>query len=520
LSKYTEEQINFVIGLLNRKEKPLKVTPATKAMCEEFNIKYDESIGRLFRHKMQKMGVTKNVRVIEDTKSFKKAQKKKHDKRRNTFIISSAQNETPAHPNFFNNMIAYAKERKAGVHIVALRYRNPTSVFTDQDKDTWVKEVQPYLDANRHKLHKYLQVLSDVKISPTASMPLSGLNGLTGLESCIVGHPRMHLLSLPVLPNYPNKLLMSTGACTIENYTDSKSGKKGEFHHNLGFIIVELDGEHFHIRQVTGDDDGNFYDLFYRVKDGKVKENKKGCEVAVLGDLHLSQIDKDAEKATFDLLDIMKPKHTVCHDLQNGQSISHHTKNYPFQLLELEEQGLLSVEQELQQMIDWVEGHLKYNLVIPAANHNAWLDTWLDKSDWRKEGNKKAYLKYAYIKSQGLAKKGINAYVLDEKFGDKIVTMDYDGSFRVLGWELGLHGDKGSNGSRGTLNQFKNLNTKSIIGHSHSSGRIDGAIQVGTLTQLKMGYNVGLSSWIQSNALIYPDGKAQHVHFVNGKFHR
>ena len=82
---------------------------------------------------------------------------------------------------------------------------------------------------------------------------------------------------------YPNKILLSTGACTVKNYTDSKSGKKGEFHHMLGFIIVELDGEDFHIRQVNADDNGNFYDLFSRVKDGKVKKNKKGCEVAILG---------------------------------------------------------------------------------------------------------------------------------------------------------------------------------------------------------------------------------------------
>jgi hypothetical protein len=170
-------------------------------------------------------------------------------------------------------------------------------------------------------------------------------------------------------------------------------------------------------------------------------------------------------------------------------------------------------------MFDWIEKRKKYNLVIPAANHNDWLDQWLDKNDWRKQPNKKAYLKYANVKANGLAKKGLLAYLIDSKFED-VTTLDYNGSFRVLGWELALHYDKGANGSRGSATQFKNLNTKSVGGHGHSAFRYDGSLAVGTLTVMDMGYNKGLSSWTKTNVLIYPDGKAQHIHKVNNKFHR
>ena len=142
-----------------------------------------------------------------------------------------------------------------------------------------------------------------------------------------------------------------------------------------------------------------------------------------------------------------------------------------------------------------------------------------DKNDWRKERNKKAYLKYANVKAEGLAKKGLVAYLIDKEFED-VITLDYNGSFRVLGWELALHYDKGANGSRGSATQFKNLNTKSVGGHGHSAFRYDGSFAVGTLTVMDMGYNKGLSSWTKTNVLIYPDGKAQHVHFINGKFYR
>lgn len=514
--KYTDEQINFVKQLV---EGGNDVTPSAKAMCREFNIIYNESVGRAFRRIMQKKGVTENVRVIEDSKAFKQAKKKRFDRRKNTFIFSWAQNATPVHKGFFKNLLAYSEYHKAGLHIIAGRYKNPTSVFTDAKNEEWVDEVMPYLDANRHNIHKHLQILSDVKISPTASTPLSSLEGITGLESCIVGHPRMHLKSLPILPDYPNKLLLSTGACTLENYTDSKSGKKGEFHHHLGCIIVELDGDHYHIRQITADDNGDFYDLFYRVKDGVVYKNKEGCEVAVLGDLHIRQMDVDAEKASFKLLEKLKPRFTVIHDIFDGNSISHHNKKDPFVLLELEEKGLDVVEEEIQEMINWVDLRKEFNLVIPAANHNDWLDQWLNTTDWRKERNKKAYLKYANIKASGFAKKGIIAHILDNEF-DEITTLDYNSSFRVKDWELALHYDKGTNGSRGSATQFKKLNTKSIGAHGHSPFRYDGSFAVGTLTKMDMGYNKGLSSWMQSNVLVYPDGKAQHVHFINGKFHR
>ena len=510
----------FLKEVKSHYKKDANVTKAAKHGCEKLGIPYTDNVRRVLSSKLSKQKVTNNVTVIEDAEDFKKARKKKIDKRRKTFLITWAQNATPVHDNFFKNLTIYSESLKAGLHVIAGRYKNPTSVFTDKNKDNWTDEVLPYLDANRHYVHKHLEILSDIKISPTASTPLSGLNGLSGLESCIVGHPRIHLASLPVLPGYPNKMLMSTGACTVENYTDSKAGKKGEFHHNLGAVIVELDGDHFHTRQITADKEGNFYDLFKRVKDGVVMDNVEGCEVAVLGDLHIRQMNPKAEEASFKLLDKMKPNHTVIHDIFDGQSISHHTKNYPFQLLELEETGADNVEEEIQEMFRWFEKRKKYNLVIPAANHNDWLDQWLDKSDWRKERNKKAYLKYANVKAEGNAKKGLVAYLLDRKFKDEVTTLDYNGSYRVLGWELALHYDKGANGSRGSATQFKNLNTKSIGGHGHSAFRLDGSIAVGTLTMMDMGYNKGLSSWTVTNALVYPDSKAQQVHFVNGKFHR
>lgn len=78
--------------------------------------------------------------------------------------------------------------------------------------------------------------------------------------------------------------------------------------------------------------------------------------------------------------------------------------------------------------------------------------------------------------------------------------------------------DMGANGSRGSLLQFRKLNTKIVVGHYHSPGRKDGALAVGTSTRLRVGYNNGPSSWLQSHVIIHKDGRAQHVNFINGKY--
>lgn len=519
--KYTEEEINFVKELV---EKGSDVTPAARLMCEHFGRVFTDSIGRKMRDKMQKMKVTNNVQVIEDTDMFKEAQNKQHDNTKKRFLVTWAQSDTAVHKGFLKNIEAYAEYIDADILCIAGRYSNPSSLSASRAikskekviKNTWDNSILPYLDANRHNLHEHLVVLSDVKIQPTASTPLTSLNGLTGLESCIVGHPRSHLKFLPVLEGYPNKLLLTTGAITLENYTDTKIGKASEFNHQIGCVIVELDGDIFHIRQIIAEKNGNFYDLNNRLINGTVHDNNK-IEVAVLGDIHLTAEDKENVDVSFEMLSVFNPKHVILHDIIDHSSISHHEKRNPFQLLKREQDGSNSLQKEINYMRNWFLNRPKYNYIVPSANHNDFIDRWLQNDDWRKEGNKALYLKYANITAEGLAPKGITAYILESEF-DHIKCLGVDESYSVLGWEFSLHGDRGASGSRGSAIQFKNLNVKNVTAHTHSASKMDGHCCVGTLTKLRMGYNLGMSAWNPSNVVIYPNGKAQHIHITRGRY--
>jgi hypothetical protein len=505
------------------------ITKSTQMACESNGIPYSDSARRVVSKQLELEGVTDNTRdaELEETDAFKEAKKRVLDKSKQRFIVSWAQSETDVHEQFLANMEAYAKHIDADISIIAGRYKNPTTVNTnkrtkDKESDlanTWHERVLPYLDAARHKIHPNLCILSDVKVQPTASTPLSGLNGLTGLESCIVGHPRVHLKSLPILDGYPHKLLVTTGSVTVDNYTDTKSGKKGEFHHTLGFVIAELDDDVFHLRQVTADDDGSFYDLMYHVSDGLVDDHTDmGALAIVFGDLHLGETNDDVLKVSFDMSESLNCQKIILHDVFNGHSISHHERNMPFTLMNREKDGSDDLLAELHDMVEFFDKYSEYYFVMVRSNHDEFLDRWLNDVDWRKMNNKYAYLKLANSLSDDTLGKGIIPLFLDEQHVDNVYCLGIDESYRIADIECGMHGHKGANGSRGGVMQFKNMNTKNITGHTHTPCREDGHSSVGTLTHLRVGYNVGMSSWVHSNIVIYPNGKHQHVHIINNKY--
>jgi hypothetical protein len=478
----------------------------------------------------------------EESKQFKEAKKKKISNKSNRYIVTWAQNNTPVHEIFLRNIEAYAAKIGAEIIIIAGRYKNPTSVFTDKYFETWHSRVSPYLYANRESIHNHLILIGDVKISPTATLPMTAMQGFSGSESCIFGHPKSQMEMIPVLEGRPPKMMMTTGSCTVENYTDSKAGKKGEFHHTLGFVVVEMDGDIFHTRQVTATDDGNFYDLCYRVRfnggykkkdiagltflnkefeGASVIEDVNEIDAAILGDIHFGEHDQKVIDATVNcLFKKLKPKQVVLHDVFDGHSISHHDENDPIAQYHKEVEGKNSLDKEIENMLIGLEPFAEYKTVIVRSNHDDFLDRWIKRSDWRKQSTMKnslAYMKFTALLLENKAPKGVIPYLINEKFPE-MITLGLSDSYKIHDWEAGQHGHIGASGSRGSINQFRRLNSKMIIGHSHSPSRKDGVIQVGTSTHLRVGYNVGPSGWLQTHAIVHPDGKAQHINFIRGKF--
>ena len=516
----TEKDIEYIKKVYAKKSK-LSWEKKAYMLAEEFGV----SERTIRKWVSEKFLIKEKEDIIPE--QYAEAQSRKFDKTKKRFIITWAQNNTEVHKGFYENMEAYAKHIDADIHIILGRYKNPTSVFEDVDADFWVDEVDKYKDANRHSIHKFLSVMSDIKIQPTAINPMSGMQGMSGINSCIFGAPKVQLEMIPVLDGNKPKMMLTTGAVTLMNYTDSKSGKQGEFHHTLGFCVVEIkDKEVFFVRQVTADDKtGAFSDLFNRVDKGKVTP-LKSISAIVLGDLHYGDHDQDVLDSTLKMMEKIKPEHVILHDVFDGKSISHHEMKDPFIQYGKEVAGTNDLGKELDVMMSGLKSFEKFkNVVIVRSNHDDFLDRWLKNEDWKKQPTFKNAPLYMDLSSKLLKQyakgahqvKGVIPALINERF-PKFITLGRNSSYNVNKWELGQHGDVGTNGSRGSLLQFRKLNTKCVVGHYHTPGRKDGALSVGTSTKLRVGYNNGASSWIQSHVIIHDDGKAQHICFINSEF--
>jgi hypothetical protein len=445
------------------------------------------------------------------------AKKKKHDKSKKRFIITSAQNATKVHVKFFNNLKAYAEILDAELLVIPYRYRNPTSMWNQNNEtdEVWVSEVIPYLTLNRHNLNNNISILSDVKIQPTASDPLSSLEALTNNMSAIGGHPRVHMKTLPVLNAEKPKIILTTGTCTVKNYSSSKAGSIGNFHHTLGAVIVEIkDDELFFVRQATAMNDGSFCDLNNSVSDGVVTEIKD-IAAYVMGDVHYGNHDvKSMERSVDEIIPTFNPKEIILHDLFDGYSINPHEANNFIKQYQNEVSNTNSLKKEINEMLNWVDSLSHLNLTVVFSNHDDFLNRFIINGDPKRNvKNALEYMEYAKILLEDKAPNGLIAYLINEKY-PKVKCLNRNQSYKIKDIELGVHGMDGVNGSKGSPTQYTKLGTKIITAHAHSPSRKNGSAQVGTKTKLRLGYNNGLSTWALCDIIIHNNGKYQHLFFI------
>lgn len=513
------------------------ITKAVMMLCDEIGCEYNDSLRRVFSKILERNKVTDNRELIllEDTDIYQKAVNSKL-KPSKYYLISWAQAETKVHKQFWKNMQAYAEYIGAEIIIQPGRYGSPTSLKKNRKKYelTWDSKIIDYLYADRLNLNDKVTVLADLKIQPTAVIPINGINGFTAEKTSIIPHPKVQLRSLPVLDAYDSKLVLTTGAVTIPNYTDSKAGARGKFEHELGFAIVEIvDNEKYYVRQVQAANDGTFQDLKYLVENGKVIVNKH-LPFITMGDIHYGEHDEEAYNTALSLLDEYQVENVALHDFFSGYTVNHHELKNPFTIMDKEYREQLDLTYEINQCLDELHNlnnsYKDTRFLLVASNHNDFLDRWLMNTDWRKSRNMRAYLDLANIKASNpngsifnsLVEKYCNSIYSPKGCGTtvtkQILTLEYGGSYRVNDYELALHYDRGANGSRGSLNQFKDLSTKSVGGHGHAPQRIGGAVMAGTLTKKRMGYNTGLSSWMHGVVIGYDTGKVSHIHIIDGKY--
>ena len=450
-------------------------------------------------------------------------------------LFTAAQNGTPVHAKFWRSLLHAREFYGAHLSVGHLRYKNPTSVWTraQEDAEEWDPVTAPYWLNQRMVVNKNLVCTGEVKIVPTAATPLTGFESFTGAESTIVFHTRYQFKTVAVPGGKTAKLMSTSGACTVPNYSNSRAGAGGEFHHCLGALLVELDANGiFYMRHLDANDNGEFIDGPWHFTPNGVKFAAP-WEALALGDTHVRFTDPDVDRATFGkggIVQTLKPKRLYWHDACDGYAVNPHHVNNPFTDKAKWMAGFDDIEGEVNDAIDFVVKRTPANVTsyLVPDNHGEFLGRWIKSADWKKLPPKQRafYFKTALAMDEGTRMGASGAeipsaweYWVKQRAPNLVCLSGYGGEGSRIGdIQMDMHGHKGQNGAKGNIRGYKRIGVKSIIAHSHSPGADEWAMQIGTSSLLRLEYNDGLSSWLQAHAGVNALYKRQLIVMVNGRW--
>lgn len=444
------------------------------------------------------------------------------------YVITSCQNDTLINKEFYNSLLGYCKHNKAKLIVLRTKYK----VEEDGEGSYLVKPE--YLLKNNIIIADKIKVFGGLPLMPTLVSPLSGLDSLSAGYTCIFGSSSYQMRTLPVNADQHPIIMTTTGSISVPNNSDTKTGQKADYNHSFSAIVIELDDELFHMRIMTADDTGGFYDLTKYYFDDNVSDNHLGGSI-VLGDVHVSVSDSDVINATYtnkdSIVNTLQPVTVVLHDLLDFHQLSsHHNKNNYLKRYSMYVKGNDNVEEELQKTVDFVINNtpsfVKENLIV-SSNHIDHLEHFLNGTDIKTDY--KNSIIYHFLMYKMLIaiynNRDVNAFQLffeefckDETVKNKTRFLGREDSVFINDILVSSHGDKGLGGSRFSPMQGKKMPYPMIVGHVHSPYVEGNLWATGTLTG-KLDYAKGVASgWMNSSIYIYPNGKRTHIHIVKGKW--
>lgn len=444
------------------------------------------------------------------------------------YIFTCAVRNAPVHSDFLNNLIAYADHIGAELRIGPLT-STARQRFADLDPEEFDDDVYGFLSDEPVVIGDRVRFSPELNLTPTCVKPLEGLQAYTKRLWGVFPHTKISLETVATHKERETKVNVTTGAVTRAMYSPTKAGFRAKFDHIFGAVVVEVDERGQWIRHVQprDDTDGTFYDLDNVVSGGKVATNT-GVEALVYGDIHIEQLNPCVATATWkynsrtpsfykSLVDILKPKLQVFHDLMDFTSINYHEmgdffKRYQKYITATD--NLIEAFESAREFLDYVTTLAPTNIVVDS-NHDYFLNKWLLKFDPAYTGDMQNAQMFYRLKCRALEllaedkQFSLLGTALNELFSPikrDCKFLGPDDSYEVMGVELGWHGHRGANGSRGSRGSFKFVTEKSTTAHLHGPSIMSGSHIVGTSSCLDLGYNQGPSSWSHTHGVLYPHG--------------
>lgn len=460
------------------------------------------------------------------------------------YILTCAQNNTPVHPEVWQNLVALADHYNCRDNLLVSCFMYNHNAFGELSVKPGTKKHQSglwfdpavldHISDESVEIAPSLVWCGELNILPTAVRPLSGLEQYTGRKSAIVPHAKFSMESVASGKSEATKFNYTTGTVTQRNYIQKKAGLKAEFHHGYGALLVEVDSDgDWFVRQLNADTSGTIYDLNLCVKEGVVTSGHS-IEGITWGDIHVDQIDEEVKQVCWSkggMLDQLRPRYQFFHDVLDFKPRNHHDRGNCHLAFEKYIEGRESVEEEVERVkmfLDYADRDWCLPVVVDSNHDNA-MKRWLKEGDYKNDPINAVYFLQAQLEVYlSIQRKDPDFHLVEWALqcmgcDPRVKFLREDESFIICpdssgGIECGMHGHLGPNGARGGPQSLKKMGRKANIGHSHSAGIYDGLYQAGTTSSLDLGYNSGPSSWSHSHIITYPNGKRSLITIWNKKW--
>lgn len=444
------------------------------------------------------------------------------------YLLTGAQAEARPNGQLLRSMEAYVAERAGGLVILPMIGQNASEdwdnlhpAFADMDVEYGARKLNEHIGIEQHHVRPY-------QIDP-----VQGLNRFVQRERThVFASPKQRLKSVAhSVRNHP-KFLVTTGAVTEPNYATSEDvsaerrrlGNIAKRDHVFGGLVVEIaNSNKYYMRHITSNGRGSFVDLGKKYDGKEITETD--TEALVLGDYHCGRTDPTVLKATYKMIDDLRPKRVVLHDFFDGHSVSHHAEKEPItqgihQIVDL---GHDSLEAELKQCGDELRilADMTDEVVVVMSNHHEFLWRYLNEARFMKD---KVNTRFGLRLANYMAERDENDPVehgirLLGELPPNIRFLKRTDDYRVKGYQLGAHGDKGVGLGYGSMVSKENDYGQSISGHVHQNQTMRRTHTVGTMLPLDMFYLRGSPhAWTNGHAAIYANGAVQHLMIYKGAY--
>lgn len=445
------------------------------------------------------------------------------------YLVTGAQSYARPNEALLDSMNNYVAQ-KAGRLIVLPMIGNSASQDWDQ-LDPVFQDVD--VEYGERKLSDNLQI-AQFNVRPYQIDPVTGLSRFAQRGTTqVFASPKQRMKAIPHSVRKHPKFLVTTGAVTRPNYATTEDvsaerrrlGNIAQRDHVFGGLVVEVaDSNTFYMRHVTSNGTGSFIDLGVKYQGGEVIEEQR-CEALVLGDYHCGRTDPQVLEATYGMIRDLRPKRLVVHDFFDGHSISHWVDKEPITqgILQRDDLGHGSLEAELRQCYNEIcaLADMADEVVVVMSNHHEFLWRWLNDGRFMKDTKN---MRFAFKLASYMAEKDQNDPVehglrMIGKLPRNIKFLKRTDDYKVRGYQLSAHGDKGPGMGYGSLTGKENDYGKSISGHVHTNERLRDTHTVGTMLPMDMYYMRGHPHrWTNGHAAIYQNGAVQHLMIIRGKY--